>query len=73
MPQSSAKPVFLGKPLPGKKADTQSWIVHFKSRPFTLAAFRAEMYGDRNVEKVAAIVADLDTKMKAHQAPLQEA
>ena len=46
-PQSFDKPVFSGKPLPGKKAGTESWIVHFKSRPFTLAAYRAEMYGDR--------------------------
>jgi hypothetical protein len=49
--------------LPG----TERWIVHFKKRPFDLSAYRAEMLGDRDPEKVASIVAELERRMKAHQ------
>ncbi|MCA8969296.1 MAG: S8 family serine peptidase [Planctomycetes bacterium] len=53
--------------LPGATPGTESWIVHFESRPFDLHAFRREMNGDRNPEAVSAIVKDLETKMQAHQ------
>ena len=64
----AAKPVFTGKALPGTKAGTERWIVHFAERDFDLEALRVQMQGDRNPSDVATIVADLEAKMKRHQA-----
>lgn len=61
------QPTTVVKPLPGQKAGTESWIVHFKNRPFDLLAFRAEMHSQRRVEVVDGIVKDLEAKMQAHQ------
>lgn len=49
------------------RAGTESWIVHFESRPFDLSAFREEMQGARNPDHIEQIVSDLESKMKAHQ------
>ena len=59
--------VFTGKPLPGTIAGTERWIVHFKTRPFDLSALTAEYHGARNVDKIAGIVRDLESKVEAHQ------
>ena len=64
----SLKSQFSGTPAAGQKAGTERWVVHFKSRPFDLSAFQAEMHGDKNPDKVDAIVADLKKKTQAHQA-----
>lgn len=53
--------------LPGSRPGTERWIVHFKSRPFTLEAYRAEMWGARDPRRVAAIVADLERRVRDHQ------
>lgn len=59
---------FAGQKAPaGVKVGTEKWIVHFEERPFDLAAFRAEMQGDRDPQLVATIVRELERKMKAHQ------
>ncbi|MCA8971789.1 MAG: S8 family serine peptidase [Planctomycetes bacterium] len=63
-----AQPVFTGTPLAGAKPGTERWIVHFKERSFTLDAFRTEMLGRRDPETIAAIVQELDKKMRADQA-----
>ena len=57
------------KALPGSRPGTQRWIIQFKDRPFTLDAYRAEMWGERNPGEVDRIVAELDDAMTAHQAP----
>ena len=54
--------------LAGSRPGTELWLVHFAERPFDLAPFRAEMFGQRRPEVVESIVADLEKRMEKHQA-----
>ena len=55
--------------LPGAKAGTERWIVHFAKRTFDLEAFRAAILAKRPGNEVAAIVTDLDRRTKVDQQP----
>lgn len=66
-------PAFTGKALAGKRPGTERWIVHCKTRAWSFDAYRAEMWGERDPDKVDVIVQDIIRKMKAQRAPLVEA
>ncbi|MCA8968448.1 MAG: S8 family serine peptidase [Planctomycetes bacterium] len=53
--------------VPGKRAGTERWFVHFTGEPIDLSAYRREMYGERNPERVAALVAGYERAMQAAQ------
>ncbi|MFO1050784.1 MAG: S8 family serine peptidase [Planctomycetota bacterium] len=63
-------PVLDGSPahgLPGKAPGTERWIVDFRSRSFDLDAFRTAIAQRRPDAEVAAIVADLERRVKEDQ------
>ncbi|MCA8968611.1 MAG: S8 family serine peptidase [Planctomycetes bacterium] len=66
-------PFFEGQALPGRVPGTERWIVHFKDRPFDLAALRNESLGARRAPVVDGIVRDLERQMKAHQSTFVQA
>ena len=55
--------------LPGRLPGTERWIVDFKTRSFDLSAFRSAILAHRPAAEVNAIVADLQRKALADQAP----
>ena len=67
MPAQS-KPVFTGKAAAGDKAGSERWIVHFKTPPYSLDAYRAEMLGARNPDRVDILVAEIERRMTAGRA-----
>ncbi len=52
--------------LPGRRAGSQRWIVHFKSRGFDLEALR-QVIANRSQVQVNASVGDLDLRMRQDQ------
>ncbi len=53
--------------LPGKRAGTERWIVHFKTRSFDLTGYRNAIHGRRPAAEVAKIVAELERKVVEDQ------
>lgn len=64
---SNTTPTFTGTALPGAKAGTERWIVHFATRPFDLSSLRDEALGARRADVASAVVEDLEHRMKEHQ------
>ncbi|MGE0144989.1 MAG: S8 family serine peptidase [Planctomycetota bacterium] len=54
--------------IPGARAGTERWIVHFKSRSFDLTRFREAILARRPANEVAAIVADMERSVRNDQA-----
>ncbi|MFO1076249.1 MAG: S8 family serine peptidase [Planctomycetota bacterium] len=59
--------------VPGAVAGTERWIVHFARRSFDLSGFRGAIAAHRPAAEVAAIVADLEQRVIADQAPFAQA
>lgn len=68
--QDGVAPLLPNSPehgIPGDAPGTERWIVHFSERSFDLAAFRNAIRGGAPAADVAAIVADLEARVKADQ------
>jgi hypothetical protein len=59
--------------VPGREPGTRRYNVTFADRPFDLRAFRAAATGGGDAATVARIVADLEARAQAHQAPFAAA
>lgn len=69
-------PILAGSPargLPGAKAGTERWIVQFATRTFDLTGLRGAIEAGQPANAVAAIVADLEQRMRTDQAPFVQA
>jgi hypothetical protein len=53
--------------LPGKRAGTERWIVHFKKRSFDLSNFRTAIYARRPAAEIEKIVKELAAKVVEDQ------
>jgi hypothetical protein len=71
-PAAGARPGDLDA-VPGREPGTRRYNVTFADRPFDLRAFRAAATGGGDAATVARIVADLDARAQAHQAPFAAA
>ncbi len=57
--------------LPGRIPGTERWIVHFRTRSFTLDAFRKAIYAGRPDAEVQAIIRDMEARVKKDQAAFE--